>query len=274
MKYALILLTLMSAFTQAAFKESTMSLTPPTKRVDGTALPASEIKHYLIVITNPDKSVTEVIMTSTSQKWTPPALGTYTLVAYTVDTKGRKSAASNKVTYEAELLIGDPEPPALLITVKTGNTDVIVDNFKGAKEVNGKIVISATSYVDRKAAVSGEKWEPVTIDGVNGIIAPSKGGTDNIATNARVDFLIEATGGNYTVSVNGYAKDGLTDSLYLGLNGKVDPLLTIFAPSKPRSVWLDTTPMEIKLPKGTMLVSLFKRDKSYAVSKINLVKVK
>ena len=41
------------ALSEAAIKEATLTLTPPTKRADGTALKASEIKHYLITIAGP-----------------------------------------------------------------------------------------------------------------------------------------------------------------------------------------------------------------------------
>lgn len=263
---ALLLST--AALAMAEVKSKTISLDPPTQRVDGSTLPASEIKHYLITINGP-AGQSELIMTGTKQQWTPPAAGDYTLSAATVDTDGRSSVQSNVVNYTAAMIATDPNPPTLTITLP-------IESAIPAREDNGVITVDALQYLDLSPGTDGKLWAADTVDGIKGLVAPDGVRVDDYQKNARIDYLVEATGGTYSLVINNYATDGLSDSVWVGLNGIPAPEINagkpVFSVNTKRGQWADTAPINITLPAGQSVITLFQREPGYVVSGLRLTR--
>lgn len=269
MRIILFFACLLALTVSAAIKDGTLSLTPPTTRADGSALLQSQIKHYLITISGPSGK-TELIMTGTRQVWTPPVAGEYTLSAATIDTDGRSSVPSTAVKYTAVLITSNPNPPTLVVTLP-------LEAAIPAREEDGIITVDARQYLDLSPDTGGKVWAEKTVAGVTGLATPVDGvRLADYTKNARVDYLVEATGGTYALVINNYATDGLSDSVWVGLNGLSAPDINagkpVFSVSASRGKWADTVPVTITLPAGQSVITLFNREPGYVVSGLRLVK--
>lgn len=264
--FGFILFTLATALN-AEVNTANISLTPPTTRENGAALKPGDIKHYLINITKPDNTKMELTMTDTKMTWTPPVVGKYSLTAIAVDQKGLKSKPSNIVVYTATE--AESPPSRVLISLPIEGAPTYAD-------VNGTIKVPAIGYFNLDPGNFNQYWDPIVIDNLPGMKAPDGAKSDDYIINPRVDYLVYSEGGEFTISFNGYAVDGLTDSLWVGLNNAKIPGFNgdkaIFAPT--RGVWAYTIPVPITLPAGQQIINVYMRDKSYAINEILLTKVK
>lgn len=266
----ILLLTLLffGAKAQAMVKDAVVSFEAPTKRADGSALPPSEIKHYLIKWKGPNNTSGTVITTDEKSLLSPPKVGEYTITVLTVDTEGRTSDPSTAVQHAAtEVPPGSaPLPPTFTATPTSptnGSTLPPLVTVEGLR-------VLAQSHMNNTG------WLQETVDERKVIKAPPGPlNTSDPSQNASVDYLVSTDGGAHTVSFHVFAPDGLSDSLLLGLNGAPAPAFNngrpVFFPTFNR--WVRSTPMPIELPAGPVTITLFAREPGLMVSDIELKKV-
>lgn len=294
---ALCLFTVMSStkvFSEVtsppAFEAATIKLTPPTKRENGVALKPDDIKHYIITATSSTGKVEKITIApsttaTVTKQWFPSESGTYKFSAVTVDTGDRTSKPTPVVSYTPKPVIIEVAPPEMpgLDVIIGGEappevTPPSTPEPATGDEVNGIIKLNALDFVGGVSSPSGGNWSKVTIKNVQAVQAPGKefSKPTDPTKDARLDYRIKTTGGKYEFSVMGYAVDGLTDSLYVGINGAPisgDTLQAVFASNTVRSEWLQSTPVTFDLKAGEQILSIFRRDVSYAISSITLKKL-
>ena len=262
-----VLTMLYSVSAQSAMKDSTYSFQAPTKRVDGSILPLSEIKHHLLRWSGPDKTSGVLITTSEKGLWTPPKVGEYIVTVETVDTEGRTSAPSAPVRYVASEIPPGPVPmaPVFVIapTVPAGIESPPV-------QTGDSVRIPAQSYTGNSG------WLRESVDQHEVVKAPPGPlNTVDPTNNARVDYLIASDGGTHTISFLVYPPDGMSDSVWLGRHARPDPAFNkgqpVFFPLFKR--WTRSAALPLDLPPGQIVLSIFAREPGLMIAEIEIRKV-
>jgi len=89
----------------------TLSFTPPTQRVDGSALPVAQIKNFKLYCNGNTTAKATAIKTATTFGPLSFVTGTHQCFATTVDTSNQESGPSNTVQFSVVSAL--PTPPDL-----------------------------------------------------------------------------------------------------------------------------------------------------------------
>lgn len=273
---AVICVSIISKASAADMKIANFTIEKPTKRVDGTPLPADQIKHYVLTFKHSDGTNSTLITTSTSGTWEPPKVGEYSVTGQTVDTEGLVSEPSIPTTYTAVTIdppvINPPMPPTLMITLSLP----IDGNGTVHQMTNGTVTIGALDFLDT-TPTGPEGWYATEVNEIPVMKAPDVAWDRvNYAGNARVDYLINVPagqGGTYKLSMTGYAPNSNSDSLFVGQNGAPSAFnkgeALVF---NPWNKWVTTPYTDIELLEGQSVISVFMREPNMAYRTIDIVK--